>query len=95
LPNLLAAGLAQQKIFQDEFAVASSKGRTANPARYYAVTGGLRSGFGSNDLIKGVAVRALKNSTLVGLAMTRAPKLASMLSVLSECANVNMITTSL
>ena len=60
MPNLFTAGLAQQKIFQDKFAVASSKGGTANPARYFAVTGGLRSGFGSNDLIKGVAVRALK-----------------------------------
>ena len=38
LPNLLAARFAQQKIFQDEFAVAGSKRRTANPARYFAVT---------------------------------------------------------
>ncbi len=73
LPNLLAASLTQQKIFQDKFAVTSSKRRTANPARYFAVTGGLWSGFGFDDLIKGVAVRAFKNSTLVGLAITRAP----------------------
>ena len=50
LPNLLAARFAQQKIFQDEFAVAGSKRRTANPARYFAVTS-FRSRFGFNDLI--------------------------------------------
>ena len=84
LPNLFTAGLAQQKIFQDKFAVASSKRRTANPARYFAVTGGLRSGFGSNDLIKGVAVRALKKLYPRGSGHDARPQLTSMLSVLSE-----------
>jgi hypothetical protein len=56
----LAASLAHQKILQDEFAVASGKRRTTNSARYFAITGGLWSGFRSNDLIKGVAVRAFE-----------------------------------
>ena len=51
LPHLLATRFSQQKIFQDEFSIAGSKRRTANPARYFAVAG-LRSGFGSDDLIQ-------------------------------------------
>jgi hypothetical protein len=37
LPHLLATRFSQQKIFQDEFSIAGSKRRTANPARYFAV----------------------------------------------------------
>ena len=78
LPHLLTAGLAQQKIFKNEFAVTSSKRRTTNPARYFAVTGGLRSGFGSNDLIKSVAVRALKKLYPCGSGHNARPQLATM-----------------
>jgi hypothetical protein len=50
LPLLLATRFPQKKILQDEFPIAGSKRRIANPARYFAVTG-LRSGFGFDDLI--------------------------------------------
>ncbi len=83
LPNLLTASLAQQKIFQDKFAVTSSKRRTANPACYFPVTGGLWSGFGFDDLIKGIAVRALEKSDRLRSSHDQSP-LAYMLPALSR-----------
>jgi hypothetical protein len=59
LPLLLATRFPQKKILQDEFPIAGSKRRIANPASYFAVAG-FRSGFGFHDLIKRVAVGALE-----------------------------------
>ena len=59
LPRLFATRCPQQKIFQDKFALASRKRPTANSACDFAVSA-LRSGFGSDDLIKRLAVWALE-----------------------------------
>ena len=57
LPRLSATGFPQQKILQDELAVAGSKRRTADRAPQFAVAG-LRSGLGSDHLIKRAAAWA-------------------------------------
>jgi hypothetical protein len=58
----------QQEILQDKFVIAGSKRRTANQAFEFAVAG-FWSDFGFDNLIKRVAVGALKNGFLMGLAM--------------------------
>jgi hypothetical protein len=62
--SLLAARFAQQKILQDVFTIAGSRRRTADSARYFAVTA-LRSCFGSDDLIKRVASYAIQNGLVL------------------------------
>ena len=59
MPHLLAARIPQKKIFQDELPIAGGKRSAANSARYITVNG-LRSGFGFDDLMKRVAMRALE-----------------------------------
>src|ERR1017187_10748227 len=58
LPNLAAARLPQQKIFDDPLVFAGRKRRTANPAHHLRVIGSLRTGLGFDDLIKSTAIRA-------------------------------------
>jgi hypothetical protein len=58
LPNLAAARLPQQKIFDDPLVFAGRKRRTANPAHHLRVIGGLRTGLGFDNLIKSTATRA-------------------------------------
>jgi hypothetical protein len=59
-PHLLAGRFPQKKIFQNELPIAGRKRFAANPARYFTVNARLRSGFGFDDLIKRVAMWALK-----------------------------------
>ena len=77
LPLLLATRFPQQKIPQDEFPIAGSKRRTANSARYFVVTA-LRSGFGSDDLIKRACGQHRQTAGADGRASSgsRAPRCA-------------------
>ena len=60
LPRLFATCRPQQKIFQDKFTVAGSRGRTANAAGGLLTGDRFRSGIDSDHLIKCFAVRALE-----------------------------------
>ena len=84
LPHLLATGFAQQKIFQHEFAVASSKGSTADPAGYFTVFGGLWSGLASDNLIQPVAAWAPEKLNRHGSGYDTPPNSLSILSDISE-----------
>jgi hypothetical protein len=72
LPRLFATRCPQQKIFQDKFALASRKRPTANLACDFAVSA-LRSGFGSDDLIKRLAAGALEKRISHGSSPRCAP----------------------
>jgi hypothetical protein len=72
----------QQKIFQDKFAIAAGKRRSANSAFDLAVPG-FGSGFGSDNLIKRVAVGALEKWNSHG-SSHGVPPTDPRLSVLSE-----------
>jgi hypothetical protein len=62
-PFLDSAGISQQEILDHKFAFAPGKQATAGAACYLAING-FRTGFGFDDLIERVAVRATEMNTL-------------------------------